>query len=73
LQAIFNRATPPDVGYSTPSTSAGAAGAGVLMSLIHASTNLASFRSLFSFHRTVGAMFTSVTSVLYRANEPVFE
>jgi hypothetical protein len=70
LQAIFNCATAPDVGYSTPSTSAGAAGAGVLVSLIHASTNLASFRSLLRFHRTDGAVFTSV---LYRVNEPVFE
>jgi len=69
----FNRATAPDLGCSTPSMSAGAAGAGVLVDLIHASTNLASVRSLLSFHRTVGAIFTSVTCVLYRANEPVFE
>jgi len=61
------------LGYSTPSTSAGAAGAGVLVSLIHASANLASFRSLLSFHGTVGAIFTSVTCALYWANEPVFE
>ncbi|KAI0300183.1 PUL domain-containing protein [Russula brevipes] len=69
LQSISDRATAPDSGYSTRSTSA----AGALASPIHASTNPASFRSLLGSHRAVVAMFTSATCPPCRMIEPVFE
>jgi thiol-disulfide isomerase/thioredoxin len=82
LQSISNRATgsslavpapAADSGYSTPSTSAGAAAALSASGPIHPSTNPSSFRSLLNTHRVVVAMFTSATCPPCRMIEPVFE